>query len=381
MYFNRSAKVLLVAVAIGSLGFFAMNVEAQDVGSGGVGGRPAYPREDNSRSNSIFIHTLDPGESVKDGVNVINNSNEEKSVLVYPTDSVVSSGGAFACEQFVDERDGVGSWITLDKNRVTLASAENEIIDFIITVPANADVGEHNGCVVMQGEEQNESTEGIGLSFRSAIRVAILVPGDIVKQLEIVGFTPKVGDEKVTLTTNVENKGNVSVDADVQTVIDTFWGRQISQTGGQFPVLRGEVSEWNFDHDKPFWGGWYKTSVSVEYDSNPDNFIGEEAQPTTEHLEYPAQWIFVQPSALALAIELVTLLLLAVAIIMILRWLAAKRRVKKTWVNHKVLGGENIKSIAKSRNISWKKLAKANHLKAPYTLEPGKTIKVPPKKS
>lgn len=33
---------------------------------GGFGGRPAYPREDNARTESIFIHTLEPGITQKE---------------------------------------------------------------------------------------------------------------------------------------------------------------------------------------------------------------------------------------------------------------------------------------------------------------------------
>lgn len=33
---------------------------------GGFGGRPAFPREDNARTESIFIHTLEPGITQKE---------------------------------------------------------------------------------------------------------------------------------------------------------------------------------------------------------------------------------------------------------------------------------------------------------------------------
>ena len=33
---------------------------------GGFGGRPAYPRADNPRTESIFIHTLEPGAIQKE---------------------------------------------------------------------------------------------------------------------------------------------------------------------------------------------------------------------------------------------------------------------------------------------------------------------------
>ena len=38
--------------------------------------------------------------------------------------------------------------------------------------------------------------------------------------------------------------------------------------------------------------------------------------------------------------------------------------------------GDNIQKLAKEYNISWKLIARENDIKAPYLLEPGKTIKL-----
>ncbi len=383
---SRNFKFMIALVILLAAASFAGHSTAQDVGSGGIGGRPAFPREDNPRSESIFIHALEPGASVEEGINVINNSGETSTVLTYPTDSAVASGGAFTCEQLVDERNEVGSWITMSKDDVTLESAGSEIVPFTITVPAGADVGEHNGCIVIQGKSPTEQTEqGIGLSFRTAIRVAILVPGnnskdDISKDLEITGFSSSVGNDKVTLTPQITNTGNVSVDTDIQTYLKYFFGLTASRVGGQFPVLRNQTGEWNFDHAQPFWGGWYKAEVTAQYDDNPDSFIGDSAS-SMRVLEYPSHWLFVMPHALALLIELLVILFIMLTIYSINKRFKLRRDVKHTWHNHTVTSSDNIKSLAKARSVSWKKLAKANGIKPPYTLRTGSTIKIPPKKT
>ena len=69
---------------------------------------------------------------------------------MYAADSTPSTDGAVACEQFVEEKNDVGAWITLAKTEVTLAPATNEIIPFTITIPSTAGVGEHSGCVFVQ---------------------------------------------------------------------------------------------------------------------------------------------------------------------------------------------------------------------------------------
>lgn len=53
---------------------------------------------------------------------------------------------------------------------------------------------------------------------------------------------------------------------------------------------------------------------------------------------------------------------------------------KNKWHIYLVKAEDTIQSIATEHNLSWKKLANANHLKAPYTLAAGDEIKVPSKK-
>lgn len=151
--------------------------------SSGIGGRPANPNPNNERTKSIFVQQLQPGQSVQDAVEVINGTDQQKTIAVYGVDAVPSSGGAFACAQASDTPTGVGSWMTFSQNSVTLDAHQKATVAFTITVPASASVGEQNGCVVLQEVKAPTVQGGIGLSFRTAIRVAILVPGEIVKKL------------------------------------------------------------------------------------------------------------------------------------------------------------------------------------------------------
>jgi len=205
----------------------------------------------------------------------------------------------------------------------------------------------------------------------------VLVPGDIVKSLEIIDFQSNVTDEKLVLTTRIESQGNVSVDTDIATILKYFFGMTHSNYDGQFPVLRGEIGEWNFDHPRPFWGGWYRGEVSATYDPNPDNYLGEQAQDQAM-LTYPSIWIFVWPQPIAIAVEVAVLFVLLGGFYYFMRRLKQKIDVRRRWKRRKVLSGEDIKSVAKVHNISWRRLARVNKLKAPYTIKTGDVIKVPP---
>lgn len=374
---RKSVFTFLVAIVIAS---GILPVAAQDqssVGAGGIGGRPAYPRDDNERSKSIFIHTIDAGSSVDDGVKIINNSEATKTIAVYATDSVRSSDGAFACAQMVEPKNIVGSWITLTKEKVTLEPSQSEIVPFTITVPSNADVGEHNGCIVMQESVEAKNVEnGIGLSFRSAIRVALLVPGAISKQLSIESLDVSKNSDSITLTPFVRNTGNVSLDVDVKSSLRRLFGGTVSEIGGEYPVLRDQTSSWNFNHDSPFWGGWYKTSVAASYDSNVDSFLGDE-ETIVKDLNLQGKTIFVMPALLALAVYLGALVVLVAVAVFIVRRIRKNRHIQKTWATFSVEKDDNIKQLAQRHDTSWKQIAKTNGIKAPYTLHEGQKIKLP----
>ncbi len=123
-----------------ALTVLGMSFSVSAIEYGGFGGRPAFPREDNARTESIFIHTLEPGITQKEGVKVVNNTQEKKTFLIYGSDLTPSTDGAFACKQFLEEKKDVGTWIELSKNEVTLDPGTNQVIPFTITVPKNASV-------------------------------------------------------------------------------------------------------------------------------------------------------------------------------------------------------------------------------------------------
>jgi len=372
-----------VAVAFflwaGFLAFpFPQSVQAVEYG--GLGGRPAYPREDNPRTESIFVHTLEPGQAQEEGVLVVNNTAEPKVILVYAVDSMVSSDGAFACRQASDPKYDVGAWITLEKSEVPLDPGTDELVPFTIRVPEDAGVGEHNGCIILQ-EKKEDALEGSGisLSFRTGLRVAVTLPGEITRSLEIVDFKlePREGGA-FFLKPIVRNLGNVSIDADVQVVTRYFFGPKLLAHGGKYPILVGQVSSWNFELKKPFWGGWYRANLMVEYDENLEAGVGVQSGGVLTKLEGEPLWFFSPPTPAGLAIEVV--ILLALGVTLFLFWMSRRRKkwIREKWVEYGVGSGEDIKGLAERFDVSWKLLAKANKLKPPYALSIGERIKVPP---
>lgn len=372
---KASCLVVLLAATLAS-GPSALAVEY-----GGIGGRPANPIPGNSRTESIFVHEINPGESIQDGIRLINNTAETKTLTVDAVDSVVSSGGAFACAQKVQDKKDVGAWITLESSEVTLESMTNQVVNFTLNAPASADVGEHDGCIVIQekGAAPQEQGGGIQLSFRTGIRVAVMVPGDITRKLEnpVMEISSK-DDGSFVIGEHVRNTGNVSIDASVKAEVTSVFGPHIASLGGTYPILRGQTSDFNFELPRPFWGGWYAASPVVTYDEHASAGIGKASGQELTVLRGPSVTFFSMPMPAALAIEIAVLALLVALIVLAALRAAKAARIRKTWTAYEVQQGEDLNVLAQRFGVSWRLLAKVNKLKPPFVLKPGESIMAPP---
>jgi hypothetical protein len=394
----RTKQVVIVALFFFLFPFY----NVYSIGYGGIGGEPAYPREDVDRSRSIFIHTLPPGAFQEEGVRVINNTEEEKRIRVYSVDSEIASGGKFACRQFSDEKESVGKWISVHKKEVSLSPKTNVLVSFSLSVPDTVSPGEHNGCIVLEEITSQTSHEpGVRLHFRTGIRVAITVPGEITQEVVSLGFS--VGTQRkeksrtvILATPIIKNRGNVSADTNVSVSVRSPFGTLIHTQESSFSVPKGEVSHWNFEMGAPFWGGVYKVDHSISYrektfftDESSENFPHSfradtsETGPTEETSKgvppiKESAWLFVFPAFPALIVEVICLFFF---LSLLFLWFIASRRrkwIKHSWEEYSVLARDDIKSLAKKRDVSWKLIAKANRLKPPYILRRGMSILLPP---
>ena len=370
---GAALHMIVMAVTVAAL--FSANVGA--VENLGIGGKPANPDPSNPRSESIFVYELEPNTTITDAVEIINNSDETKTISVYAVDSVRSSDGAFACAQKADVPVGVGTWITLESEEVTIDPASSQDVAFTLTVPRTASAGEQNGCIAIQDmTAQQSSNDGVVLSFRSAIRVAVTVPGEITKGLNYVG--PVVVTDKTNslgLTVGLTNTGNVSLDTDLVVYVKNIFGLDETNVTGTYPVLANDQSTFNFEDDKPFWGGWYRVGSNATYNSDAEDSLGEDG--VTSTVSAPEQWIYVTPQPVALVVEVIAGVAILLAIILtIFKKMHFSRTYRKAGT-YKVREGDTLQKIAKTFDVNWKTIAKYNKLKAPYHLEAGDRLKIP----
>lgn len=345
-----------------------------------VGMEPAYPNPNNERSQSIFIMEIKPGDRGENGVRLINSSKETRTVEVYPIDSVSSVSGSFSCRQRAEKIKDVGAWITLKETKITLVAGEQKTIDFTIDVPKSAGPGEHDGCIAVQDTANLPAKSGSGvlLGVRSAIRVAVTVPGKIIKKLNIVRVDIKhIENRGISVSPVAKNGGNVSLDVTARAQLVSIFGQETKvKSNAKYPIMQGATMGWAYAFEGPYWGGIYKARTSLSYNADPSLGIGQ-GESNLQRIRKDSDWFIAYPSPLAAIAEIAVLAAVVWLAITPLRRRMQHRRVSKNWQKYTVSGDDTLAAIAKKYAIKWKKLAKRNHIKAPYLLEKGQILFVP----
>lgn len=368
----KTVRVILALMTISLLASAPVSAEGA-----GIGIKPANPDPTNKRTESIFVYTKDAGESFSDVVQLINNSGSAKKVRLYAVDATVSTGGAFACAQAAEKKLDAGSWIKLGSEQYELMAQSAKTVTFKITIPKQTSPGEHGGCLVIEeiGAPATDSGNGISLSFRSAVRVSITVRGDIRKAVSFVSTTNRQEANRILSQTALRNSGNVSTDVSVSVELKSLLGSIVAQNGGQYPLLAQTTAEWNYELNKPFWGGIYQVQTTAKYNNDPNAPIGKAELDTTLHSR--RQFVLLRPQPFALVLEILAFVVVSFTVLLAVLRRRSTTKLSNHSKSYTVKSGETINDIADAYNTSWKQLARMNKLKAPYVVKKGQKIRVP----
>lgn len=156
-----------------------------------------------------------PGETVAVVAQVANRADVEQSVRLYLTDLSVADDRATVGEPGV----GVGGWGAFDQPDLRLGPRSVERATFRMTVPADAEPGDHIGAVVAESGAAG-GPGGVGVVKRVAARLYVTVPGEAAASVEIDELETRVDrallPRAVMVTFLVRNTGKVRVDASVE---------------------------------------------------------------------------------------------------------------------------------------------------------------------
>jgi len=365
---------ILAKLAILSLiSIFLIPVHVDAIEYGGIGGRPAFPRAEDRRSTDMFVHDIESGDVIEEGITVVNNTQEKKTLLVYPADFRAASSGGFACKQLSEPKEEVGSWIDMEPTKVELEPGTNTVLEFNITVPENIDVGVHYGCMMVQEVKEESESQGLSLSFRTGVRLLLTRQGKMFRNINIEHFkVVKQDDGRKMLNAKLYSESNVSIVTSIGIQVSNFIGTPVGNFGGDYTIIKQHETEFNFEFKQPFWGGIYKADLDVGYYKEGYE-VGEKTDLKTKSIRFISM-----PQLPALFIELAVLITILLILAKSATTFFRIRWIKKSWITKTVKKTDDIKSLANLHDVSWKLLAKVNKLTPPYIFETGQIIKAPP---
>jgi hypothetical protein len=132
-------------------------------------------------TQSYFVAVARPGKTFTNSVRVRNLGGRAGTVLLYAVDATTGKTSGAVYLERTKPRRGVGSWVTLGAQSVTLAPGESRVVPVSVHVPDDARPGDHLGGIV--AENAALTTGGVKGSLRINIRhltiaaVLVQVPG------------------------------------------------------------------------------------------------------------------------------------------------------------------------------------------------------------
>jgi LPXTG-motif cell wall-anchored protein len=178
---------------------------------------------------AFFELILAPGESTTLSVEVANFGAEQVDARTYAADVYSIINGGFGADLHAEPSSGTTLWLTYPEQVVTLAAQDAIVVDFAVTVPAATPPGEYVAALVIENVEPFRGSGSVAIDQvnRSAIAVAIDIPGPRAPALEIGEVGHHVAGTQSVITFGVGNPGNVHLRPAGDFVVFDASGREV----------------------------------------------------------------------------------------------------------------------------------------------------------
>lgn len=172
---------------------------------------------DVGEERSNFAYAVEPGATIDDAVLVRNSGASALTLALYGSDAFTDDSGALDIATAETGSDAIGTWIAPSVDSVTIEPGGLVRIPFTVTVPEDAQPGEHAGALLTVLESSGDT---VSVDMRYATRVTATVAGDLTAglsldeaQLDVVtGFWPwEAASAEVSY--DVRNTGNTRLSA------------------------------------------------------------------------------------------------------------------------------------------------------------------------
>lgn len=179
------------------------------------------PTQKDGKDRPNFVVDLKPGEELKDSFRVRNNSSRKQTFTLFAGDAFNAETGAIDLPPTGQESRDIGSWITLEKNDIELASGQFTDIGFTMKVPTSATPGDHQAAIVASLKTTSSGGgPAVTVDNRIGTRVILRVAGALNPKMTISdlktsfsGPINPLGPGTMDVSYRVTNDGNVTMGA------------------------------------------------------------------------------------------------------------------------------------------------------------------------
>ncbi|MCX4786631.1 MULTISPECIES: WxL protein peptidoglycan domain-containing protein [unclassified Streptomyces] len=228
----RKLYVLLLAGVLLLTG--APTAHAADNGSWSV-----YPATTQAGQRPYFYLSADPGATLDDKVTVTNKTDRPQTFRLYTADAYnTARDGGFAVRAQNEKQRSVGAWARTDRDRVTVRAHGSVTVPLTITVPEDAEPGDHPGALVALDERIDPADAGaVAVGIRKAVgaRIYLRVNGPTMPALSVDDvrvehsqpLVPGTGKSRAVISYTLHNRGNVTLNPKVALRAEGLFGRTL----------------------------------------------------------------------------------------------------------------------------------------------------------
>lgn len=261
------AGLLLAAVAATAGIALAPGSRAAAVDDGTLGIRPA--------AEADFFHLeLAPGAALDTEAVVTNHGDEPVTLRTYPVDATSDAGG-FAMQDEAAPREGVGAWVQLARDTVTVAAGSEVRVPIRVEVPAGTRPGDYAGAVIIQAPpaagEAAQLGDGTAVRLdvvqRLGVRIYLHVAGEAVTDLVPGAIEWRREGSSIEFSIPITNTGNTNLRPAVELELEGWPGpsQRVTLEGSQ-ELLTGatHVLEGTIEDAPPAFAGSSSVTVRSE---------------------------------------------------------------------------------------------------------------------
>lgn len=249
---------------------------------------------DGPNGGQWFAVEAGPGETVRVEALIANPAEAEQTVHLYLADLTFVTGR----DPEVGAKDaGIGTWGAFAEPVLSLGPKEATQTEFTVTVPADAEPGDHIGVVVAESGASGPQG-GVGVVKRVAARLYVTVPGDAAAAVAIEDVDTSLDrtllPRHVRVTFIVRNTGTIRLDAEVRVN-----GRV---AGGPETIVSQSGEPYEIEVPIGIWGG--RKEIDIQVETRTASGTGPTASVTRHVLVLP-WWVLLALFLLAVGIQTV----------------------------------------------------------------------------